>query len=124
MKLRRLQWECRCMSRDENREAWTSRRKGEEAATQIGARQAKCLPAGTHDKELRELLDFDLSSSRFDLLLDLFGLLFGRTFLHGFWRAFDKSFRFCKPETRHSGADFLNDGDLLRSVDLLEDDIE
>ena len=40
------------------------------------------------------LFDFDFCAGRFDLLLDVFGLLLGDTFLHRLRRAFDERFGF------------------------------
>src|SRR4051812_10899260 len=42
----------------------------------------------------RDLLDLDLGTSRFDLLLDLFGFGLGDAFLEGLRSAFDEGLRF------------------------------
>jgi len=60
------------------------------------------------------LLDSDFGARRFELLLDLLGLVLGHVFLHRFRRALDQVLGFLQPQARDR-ADFLDDGDLLRA---------
>ena len=64
---------------------------------------------------LREgnLLDFDLGADRFDLFLDLFGFFLGDALLEGFGSALDERLGLCETEAGNSGADFLDDRDLV-----------
>ena len=71
----------------------------------------------------RELLDFDLGTGGFDLLLDLFGFGFGDTTLEHFRSAFDEGLGFGEAETGDRAADFLNDSNLVRAA-FGEDNIE
>src|SRR5262249_36239886 len=63
----------------------------------------------------KTLFDFDLRSSRFDLLLDLFGFLLGDAFLNWFGSAFDQCFSLGQTEPRDRGADLLNHANFVRA---------
>ncbi len=63
-------------------------------------------------KSVVTLLEFDGCAGFFELLFDLGGFVFGRTFLNGFRSAFDEVFGFLEAEAG-DGTDFLNDVDLL-----------
>ena len=61
------------------------------------------------------LLQFDGTASCFDLGFDLFGFVFGNTFLDRFRRAFDQGFCVGQAQ-RGDGTNFLDHLDLLAAV--------
>ncbi len=69
------------------------------------------------------LFDFDLGTSSFELLLDLFCFCFWHASLDGGTALVDKRLRFCEAETCHDGADLLDDSDFL-STTVDEDNVE
>ena len=64
-------------------------------------------------EEIEELLDLDLGSSSFHLLLELFGFGFADGFTKSLWCTFNKLLGFGKAESSNRCAHFLNDGDLV-----------
>lgn len=71
----------------------------------------------------KELLDFDLGAGGFDLFLDLFRFFLGDAFLEGLWSALNEGLRFREAEACDSGANFLNDRDLV-ATGVSQDDIK
>ena len=72
---------------------------------------------------VRELLEFDLGTSCFELGLGFFCVFLGSTFEDGRGSALDEFFGVGKSESASDAADGLDDRDFL-SASLSEDDVE
>lgn len=80
-------------------------------------------PPATVVKVRNELLDFDLGTSAFELLLDLFGFFFAGTFFEWCWSALDELLSVSKAKTCDNAADFLNDCNLVTTC-FSKDNVE